>query len=109
MTTTMTPVLIKTYQARTNAEATAMFAHEASVLGNQGYTPSGQTWVGPGMIRLFITPLILVVLGYLVGLLTIGGIYDRRRDRGRLPVHRPPGGHADRHLYPAQVTVPRGT
>lgn len=64
------PVQVRTYRGKDQARANAEFQTDANVLGAQGYRPTNQSWVGPSKARIFLTPLILLIPGYL-----IGGIY----------------------------------
>lgn len=68
-------VQVRTYTARTQAEASQRFQTDANELGAQGYRPTSQTWVGPSKGRILATPLILILTGYFVGALTIGAVY----------------------------------
>jgi len=64
------PVQVRTYRAKDQVRANEAFQQDANVLGSQGYRPTNQIWVGPSKARIFLTPLILLIPGYL-----IGGIY----------------------------------
>jgi hypothetical protein len=64
------PVQVRTYRAKDQLQANELFQTDANVLGAQGYRPTNQIWVGPSKARIFLTPLILLIPGYL-----IGGIY----------------------------------
>jgi hypothetical protein len=64
------PVQVRTYRAKDQLRANELFQTDANVLGAQGYRPTNQIWVGPSKARIFLTPLILLIPGYL-----IGGIY----------------------------------
>jgi len=72
MTQALGPVEVRTYQARSQAAASAMYATEASAMAQQGLLPTQQVWSGPRYARLVITPIILVAVGWLIGALLIG-------------------------------------
>jgi len=67
MTQGLPPVLVKTYEARSQSQAARAYAAEASALANESYVPTQQMWSGPRYARLVITPIILVVVGWLIG------------------------------------------
>jgi hypothetical protein len=64
------PVQVRTYQGKDQANANVLFQQDANVLGVDGYRPTNQTWAAPSKTRIFLTPLILLIPGYL-----LGGIY----------------------------------
>jgi len=64
------PVQVRTYRAKDQTRANELFQQDANTLGATGYRPTNQIWVGPSKARIFLTPLILLVPGAL-----IGGIY----------------------------------
>lgn len=64
------PVQVRTYRAKDHAKANELFQADANVLGGQGYRPTSQQWTGASKARIFLTPLILLIPGYL-----LGGIY----------------------------------
>jgi hypothetical protein len=70
MTETSPAVQVRTYKAKDQSGANELFQQDANVLGGQGYRPTNQIWVGASKARIFLTPLILLIPGYL-----IGGIY----------------------------------
>jgi hypothetical protein len=70
MTSSDQTVQVRTYRAKDQARANQEFQQDANVLGTQGYRPTNQIWVGPSKARIFLTPLVLLIPGYL-----IGGIY----------------------------------
>lgn len=64
------PVQVRTYRAKDQARANAMFQADANTLGGQGYRPTSQQWTAASKARIFLTPLVLLIPGYL-----LGGIY----------------------------------
>jgi hypothetical protein len=69
------PVVVRTYQARSNAEASRLFAAEATNLGQRGYAPGTPVWVGPPVGRRVVTPIILVIVSLFIAVLTVGAIW----------------------------------
>lgn len=61
---------VRTYTAKDQEKAAALFAADAQTLATQGLYPSNQIWSGPRYWRLVLTPIILVAVGIL-----ISGIY----------------------------------
>lgn len=63
-------VQVRTYQGRDQAEANAIFQEDANQLATAGYRPTAQTWSYPSRIRIFVTPVIVIIAALLVGSLT---------------------------------------
>lgn len=62
-------VQVHTYKAKNQPAAAAQFTLESSKMAAQGYTPTGQSWASPSYARLVITPVVLIIVGFLfVGL-----------------------------------------
>ena len=65
MTQPIPQVLVKTYMAKNQEKASKAYGAEASALATQGYVPTQQIWSGPRYWRLFLTPIILMFVGWL--------------------------------------------
>jgi len=59
----MQPVMVRKYRAKNEAAALEQLAVDPSVAG---YTLEQRSWSGPSLARSIITPIILLVAGYLV-------------------------------------------
>jgi hypothetical protein len=62
----MTNVEVRTYTARSQPQASALFARDAGTLASRGLYPTTQLWSAPQMWRVFVTPLILMIVGYIL-------------------------------------------
>ena len=60
------PIEVRTYSAKDQEKASAMYAAEAATLAQRGLIPTQQIWTPPRYWRLILTPLILVAVGWLI-------------------------------------------
>ena len=72
MTGTGAGVEVRTYTARSQEQAATLFAQEAAALAARGLYPSSQIWTASRYGRLVITPIILVIVGGVLGAVLVG-------------------------------------
>ena len=76
MSQTNVAVEVRTHTAKSQEGAAADFAQEAPVMAARGLYPSNQIWTAPRYARLVLTPIILVLVGGLLGAMLVGeGFY----------------------------------
>jgi hypothetical protein len=59
-------VEVRTYRGRSQADAAQRFGTDAEALAAHGLFPSMQMWTHPQLWRTFVTPVVLIVAGYLL-------------------------------------------
>ena len=59
-------VQVRVYSAKSQELASRMYAADSSALAAAGYIPTSQIWTPPRYWRVILTPLILLVAGWLI-------------------------------------------
>jgi hypothetical protein len=65
---------VRTYRARVQSDAEALLADDLASMGQRGLAPSNQVWSAPRSWRAVVTPIVLLVVGFvLLGLIGAAG------------------------------------